>query len=120
MKNIENIKNLNEEQSILLETIFDELYKRLEQIKTIVNITKEASIDVHGDINKEITSHDIENTLNLISDLITPISYECAELGCNANYMFWNKGKYPPQLWGKIEKSLRTRNKIESILDKKS
>lgn len=83
------IEPFTEEQIEIIEKTFDKFYPNIQRAAYLVKLTKESLINVHGEFNKNITPDEVEETLSMANELLTPVQNLLSELSLNGGYLLW-------------------------------
>jgi len=110
------MSKLTKEQSELLEATYSVIYEELRKVQSLVNISREGFINVHGEFNKNINSYDIDATLQAMQDLLTPVVSEVCEAAAIPDYFLWERDhKNSYDLWKKVDSRLQATKKRKHI-----
>lgn len=84
-----NNQKFTDEQIEIIEKTFKKFYPNIQRAVYLVKLTKESLINVHGQFNSSITPDEVEETLNMANELLTPVQNLLSELSLNGGFLLW-------------------------------
>jgi hypothetical protein len=84
-----NSQKFTDEQIEIIEKTFKKFYPNIQRAAYLVKLTKESLVNVHGEFNKNITPDEVEETLSMANELLTPVQNLLSELSLNGGFLLW-------------------------------